>query len=515
MRLISQQVKAFSAEYASSSNWECASALTDISTIFGSKELNNPMNDIEWVTVCGQSDVAPGAMLAIDHADLPPIAIFNVDGALHATGNVCTHNVAILTDGAFSGRIVECPLHGGAFDVTSGEAVAYPCETGLKTFPIAVVNGDVRVGKQARCDGVGTTAAFADTIAPQQAVPNPEISVSSSGSKQVRIAESTDVFTVGLGDTLLQGALRAGIGFPYECNSGGCGSCIFELVEGQVQDQWPEAPALSSKARASGRLLACQSVPSEDCVVRVRTNTRYVTPVQPIRRTVQFESITMLTPDMALLRFMGEGAAAFLPGQYALLRLDSGEQVRAYSMSNLPNEKGLWEFIIKRVHTGHLTPQLHALTVGNVAATLDGPYGIAFLQTDSERDVLCIAGGAGLSPMMSILRGAAADRRFDERRLHLFYGGRSAPDMCDARLLADDPTLAERVNYTSAISTVDENWPGEKGFIHDVVARKLGSQLRDFEIYLSGPPVMVDVLQKMLLIDYRVPSAQIHFDRFC
>ena len=475
--------------------------------------MNNPMNDIEWVTVCGQSDVAPGAMLAIDHADLPPIAIFNVDGTLHATSNICTHNVAILTDGTFSGCIVECPLHGGAFDVTSGEAVAYPCETVLKIFPIAVVNGDVRVGKQARC--AGAAPALADTIALQQRVPNPEMSASSTYSKRVRIAGSSDVFTVGPGDTLLQGALRAGIGFPYECNSGGCGSCIFELVEGQVNDQWPDAPGLSSKARASGRLLACQSVPGEDCVVRVRTNARYVTPVQPIRRTVQFESITNLTPDMALLRFRGEGAAAFLPGQYALLRLDNGQQMRAYSMSNLPNENGTWEFIIKRVPTGHLTPQLHALTVGNVAATLDGPYGIAFLQTNAERDVLCIAGGAGLSPMMSILRGAAADQRFDERQLHLFYGGRSALDMCAARLLADDPTLAERVQYTSAISTVDDNWQGEQGFIHDVVARKLGSQLKDFEIYLSGPPVMVDVLQTMLLIDYHVPSAQIHFDRFC
>lgn len=89
--------------------------------------------------------------------------------------------------------------------------------------------------------------------------------------------------------------------------------------------------------------------------------------------------------------------------------------------------------------------------------------------------------------MMSILRGAAADRRFDSRRLHLFYGGRSPRDMCDAQLLADDPTLAQRVQYTSAISTVDDNWQGEKGFIHDVVARALGSRLKDFEIYLSGP----------------------------
>lgn len=338
--------------------------------------MNNPMNDIEWVTVCGQSDVAPGAMLAIDHADLPPIAIFNVDGALHATSNICTHNVAILTDGAFSGCIVECPLHGGAFDVTTGEAVAYPCETVLKTFPIAVVNGNIRVGRQARCAGVAST----DIIAEEQAVSNPTIATSSSCTQHIQIAGSNDAFVVEPGDTLLQGALRAGVGFPYECNSGGCGSCIFELVEGQILDQWPDAPGLSAKARASGRLLACQSVPTEACVVQVRTNPRYVVPVPPVRRMVQFEGITTLTPDMALLRFRGQGAAAFLPGQYALLRLENGEQMRAYSMSNLPNEAGMWEFIIKRVPGGHLTPQLHALTAGNIAATLDGPYGIAFLR---------------------------------------------------------------------------------------------------------------------------------------
>jgi nitrite reductase/ring-hydroxylating ferredoxin subunit len=93
------------------------------------------------VKLCNEADVAPGQMLRVDAPGAPPLAVFNVAGAFFVTSNVCTHNIAMLTDGYFEGDIVECPLHGGCFNVKSGEATAFPCEKPLQTYPV-IVEGD-------------------------------------------------------------------------------------------------------------------------------------------------------------------------------------------------------------------------------------------------------------------------------------------------------------------------------------------------------------------------------------
>ncbi|MGQ0696898.1 MAG: non-heme iron oxygenase ferredoxin subunit [Panacagrimonas sp.] len=91
--------------------------------------------------LCGTGEVAPGTMLSVDAPDAPPLAVFNVDGSFYVTSNVCTHNVAILTDGYFEGETVECPLHGGCFNVKTGEATSFPCEKPLKIYAV-VRDGD-------------------------------------------------------------------------------------------------------------------------------------------------------------------------------------------------------------------------------------------------------------------------------------------------------------------------------------------------------------------------------------
>jgi len=86
----------------------------------------------------------------------------------------------------------------------------------------------------------------------------------------VRLEPEGAQFHCQPGETLLSAALAAGIDLPYECASGGCGSCRARLLEGQVRSLWPDAPGLSSKDRLKGdRILCCQSVAQSDCVVQV------------------------------------------------------------------------------------------------------------------------------------------------------------------------------------------------------------------------------------------------------
>lgn len=319
-------------------------------------------------------------------------------------------------------------------------------------------------------------------------------------------------------DTLLRAALRAGLGFPYECNSGGCGSCKFELLSGEVEDLWSDAPGLSARDIKKGRKLACQCRATSDCTIKVNLDRHSAPESKPERAMISFVEAVTLTDDMAEFVFKSNSLARFIPGQFALLSLPGIEGDRAYSMSNLPNEEGLWCFIIKRTPNGKGSEFIFDTLEKGDAIELDGPYGMAFLKPEIPRDIVCIGGGSGLSPMVSITRAIAADPRFKDHKLHLFYGGRGPKDICTPAIVSELGDIKNRVTCYNAVSDPDlareENWQGSVGFIHELVAEELAGNVTSFEFYFCGPPPMTQAVQRMLMIDNKVPFEQLHFDRF-
>ena len=102
------------------------------------------MSDEKWVNVAMRSALNEGAMMGVEIGDLQ-IAIYNVDGEIFATDNTCTHAFAMLTDGFLDGDIIECPLHGGCFNVKNGEGQGAPIPENLKTYPVRIVGDDIQV----------------------------------------------------------------------------------------------------------------------------------------------------------------------------------------------------------------------------------------------------------------------------------------------------------------------------------------------------------------------------------
>lgn len=317
-------------------------------------------------------------------------------------------------------------------------------------------------------------------------------------------------------DSLLRAALRAGLGLPYECASGGCGACRVQVLEGEVEDRWPQAPGLAAVQRERGFRLACQARPLSDCRIRVRAKLRTSASPAPRRRAARMAERTDLTADMAEFSFRTEGEAQFVPGQFALLSLPGVTGDRAYSMSNLPNQDGVWRFVVKRMVDGCGTTALFDRLAPGDELALDGPYGMAYLRADSPRDIVCIAGGSGLSPVLSILAAAARCERHP-RRLNLYYGGRRPADLCVPGVIERDPSMRGRIACVTAISDVacQDAWDGERGFIHEVVRRRLEAQGNPStnDYYFCGPPAMTDAVQRLLL-EMRVPVSQAFYDRF-
>ncbi len=319
-------------------------------------------------------------------------------------------------------------------------------------------------------------------------------------------------------DTLLRAALRAGMPFPYECNVGQCGRCRFELISGQIEDLWSGAPALNDRDRRKGRKLGCQTRPLSDCVIKVRSDPDCVPSLSALRQEIELIATRDVTRDIREFTFRGAAPAQFRAGQYALLTLPGVSGPRAYSMCNNSNDDGLWQFLIKRVPAGNGTAVLFDRLVQGDSITIDAPYGMAFFRDDVERDIVCIAGGSGLSPLISITRAASAAPGFDKRRISFFFGGRGPADICGEEYLRLLQGYGEKITYQAAISVPEldaqQTWVGFVGFIHEFVEQSLGPSLVDREFYLAGPPPMLQATLQLLVTRYRVPVAQVHFDRF-
>lgn len=318
--------------------------------------------------------------------------------------------------------------------------------------------------------------------------------------------------------SLLRAALRDGVGFPHECHSGGCGSCRFELLAGDVEVVWPQAPGLTDRDRRRNRYLACQCVARSDLQIKANVAAEYLPRVQPRLFRARFIEAIPVTHDILEFRFATDEPAEFLPGQYALMELPGVEGSRAYSMSNTPNPQGEWHFQIRRVPDGKGSNYLAEQLKPGESIGIEGPYGLAYLRTDSPRDIVCVAGGSGLAPVVSIARGAAAAKMFDSRQLYFFYGGRTPRDICGEDFLRSLPGYGERIHYYPVVSSPEGDpssaWEGEVGFVHELVRRTLPDRIRELEFYFAGPPPMSQALQEMLMLEYQVPFEQIHYDRF-
>lgn len=313
-------------------------------------------------------------------------------------------------------------------------------------------------------------------------------------------------------DTLLRAALRAGLAFPYECSVGGCGACRFELLEGAVQTLWEDAPGLSDRERKRGKRLACQSRVQGDARIRVRLGSDGEQPaVRPQRVAATLSERRAISDDMVELCLTLPHSPGFLAGQYALLYPPGTDGARAYSMSNLDDGSGDWRFIVRRTPGGRgSTVMCTELPVG-ATVDIDGPYGHAWLRP-SPRDVVCVAGGSGLAPMLSIARGVLAEP--GARRVHFFLGLRHEGDLGAAhQLLAlTDPRLSATVVLSSPGAATA--WAGATGFVHAEVERQLAPNLSGYDHYMAGPPPMIEAMQELLMARHRVPFGQIRFDRF-
>lgn len=323
-------------------------------------------------------------------------------------------------------------------------------------------------------------------------------------------------FEVARDEAILPAAIRNGVGLPYGCRDGACGSCKSRLIEGRVIHGAHQAKALSAAEEAAGWLLPCCATPQSDCVIEARTVAGAGdTPV--LKMPARVASLTRPAPDVAVMKLQLPGNAVFKyrAGQYVEFILRDGSR-RSYSMANAPEQvvaSPAIELHLRHMPGGKFTDQVFSAMKEKDILRIEGPFGSFFLREDSAKPIVLLASGTGFAPLKAIiehmrLQGIARPAR-------LYWGCRTKADLYEHDWALEAAASMPNLSYVPVLSDSrpEDDWRGRTGFVHQVLMSDL-PDLSGHEVYACGTPVMVEAAQRDLVAQCGLPADAFYADSF-
>jgi len=309
------------------------------------------------------------------------------------------------------------------------------------------------------------------------------------------------------GEKVLDAAFRAKINLPMDCSDGVCGTCkcraesgSYDLGDDYIDD------ALTEDEKNMGLVLTCQMVPQSDCVIAVPTSSTACKTGQS-----QFSATVLkaeLHNDAAVVLELDVDATApvFLPGQYVNIGVPGSGQHRSYSFSSAPGESKI-SFLIKKIPGGVMSRWLETAQPGD-KLDLHGPLGSFYLR-NVQRPLLFLAGGTGLAPFLSMLEVLA--RANSQQKVHLIYGVTRDLDLVQVDALEAYAARLPNFSYATVVADAASNHPRKGWVTQHVPADALNDG--DVDVYLCGPPPMVDAVRKYF-DDEGVKPNSFYYEKF-
>jgi toluene monooxygenase electron transfer component len=338
---------------------------------------------------------------------------------------------------------------------------------------------------------------------------------------QVNARNRAFQFEADSGEKILYAGLRAQAGLPYECATGTCGTCKAKLIDGRIDDAWPEAPGRKFLKPERGEFLMCQCSAQTDVSIEVAS---FVYPADPGACRVgtlggTIRQVRSLTHDVAAIDVELDAPCEFDAGQFMAVSAPGVPGMRGYSMVNYDQPAKRLEFVVKRKPGGGFSEWLFSDKATGASLELLGPLGKASFHPGMAKNLLCIAGGSGIAGMMSILARAAEANYFERHKVWVFFGVRTLRDAFFLKELAAYP----KAQITVALSEEDiqektrQDWPTlrfERGLVHEVAKRHMAGKYQDVRAYLAGPPPAVDAAIRVLLLEAKLTADCIRYDKF-
>ncbi len=343
------------------------------------------------------------------------------------------------------------------------------------------------------------------------------------GPFQVTVQPSGRSFSVDPGETLLAAAIRQGVGLPYGCKDGACGSCKCKKIEGQVLHGAHQSKALNAEEAANGYVLTCSATAQSDVILESRQVTdESAFPVRKMPARVQ--ALQKLSHDVMLVRLQlpANDTMRFHAGQYVEFILRDGAR-RSYSMANAAHnlvrtEAGVTagpaiDLHIRHMPGGKFTDHVFLNMKDKEILRIEGPFGSFFLREDSDKPIVFLASGTGFAPIKAMLEHMQF--KGISRPATLYWGGRRPADLYQDEWVRAQCTQMPHLRYVPVVSDAlpEDNWTGRTGFVHQAVLEDL-PDLSGHQVYACGAPVVVESALRDYTQKARLPADEFFADSF-
>ncbi|MEN9366297.1 MAG: hypothetical protein RL489_655 [Pseudomonadota bacterium] len=328
----------------------------------------------------------------------------------------------------------------------------------------------------------------------------------------VTVQPSGRQFEVARDEVMLPAAIRQGIGLPYGCKDGACGSCKSRLLEGRVIHGAHQLKALSAAEEEAGLILSCCATPQTDCVIE----SRHVTAADQfpvLKMPTRVMSIQRPAADVAVLKLQLPANQSFQyhAGQYVEFILRDGAR-RSYSMASAPElAQGVMELHIRHMPGGRFTDHVFGAMKEKEILRMEGPFGTFFLREDSARPVVMLASGTGFAPIKALIEHMEAKGL--TRPTVLYWGARQAADLYLRDWAEAAAARLPWLRFVPVLSEPDADWSGRTGFVHQAVMADL-PDLSGHQVYACGAPVMVQSAQRDFVAACGLPEEEFFADAF-
>jgi CDP-4-dehydro-6-deoxyglucose reductase, E3 len=334
-----------------------------------------------------------------------------------------------------------------------------------------------------------------------------------AGPFKITVQPSGRAFDVEGGEAILAAAIRQGVGMPYGCKDGACGSCKCRKLEGTVVHGSHQAKALSPEEEANGLILTCRAVPQTDVVLESRQVTdESAFPVRKMPSRVS--SLEKVSHDVMIVKLQlpANDQLRYHAGQYVEFILRDGAR-RSYSMANAPHNAPGVELHIRHMPGGKFTDHVFTAMKEKEILRVEGPFGSFFLREDSQKPMILLASGTGFAPIKALIEHMQS--KGIQRPATLYWGGRRPEDLYMDAWVRERCAEMGNLKYVPVISNAlpEDNWTGRTGFVHKAVMEDF-PDLSGHQVYACGAPIVVDSARAEYSSACKLPPEEFYADSF-